>query len=71
MVQVYMILSGRDTVSRDSWFKMMQDGERVPLNILAQNARLDMRRNFFTHRVVEYCNKIPADLKKAETINYF
>jgi hypothetical protein len=77
MVQVYKILNGKDKVNKDTWFKMMQDGERVtratsdPLNIQAQYGRLDIRRNFFTHRVVEQWNKIPEDLKNARTVQSF
>ncbi len=34
------------------------------INLRAQAARLEVRKNFFPNRVVEDWNKIPASLKK-------
>jgi hypothetical protein len=39
-----------------------------PLNLRVQAARLKARKNFYSNRVVEDWNKIPATLKKAKTV---
>jgi hypothetical protein len=42
-----------------------------PLNFRAQAARLEVRKIFYSNRVVEDWHKIPAGLKKAETVKSF
>jgi len=36
-----------------------------------QPARLEVRRNFFTNRVVEDWNRIPSTLKSSKTVKSF
>ncbi len=69
---------GRYTTRQsDSWFCPVNNVERStrstadPLNLRAQAARLEVRKNFFSNRVVEDWNKIPASLKKAKTVKSF
>jgi hypothetical protein len=58
MIQVHKILSGKDRVSRDTWFKMANENERVtrvctdPLNLRIPVSRLEVRGNFFSQRVL-------------------
>ena len=76
MAQVYRIVHGHDRVDPCQWFTKVND-ERVtrraadPLNLVAGRSRLDLRRNFFSQRIVEHWNKIPADLKRARTVFLF
>jgi hypothetical protein len=37
----------------------------------AQAARLEIRRHFFSNRVVEGWNLIPSELKNARTVHFF
>jgi ribonuclease P/MRP protein subunit RPP40 len=56
MTQVYKILTKKDMVKSETWFLSVNNVERStadPLNLRIQPARLEMRRNFFTNRVVE------------------
>ncbi len=77
MAQVYKILHGKDRVDPASWFEMAASRERMtrraadPLNLAAKHCRLDMRRNFFSQRVVNRWNIIPAELKNARTVQQF
>jgi hypothetical protein len=77
MQQVHRILSGKDRVKSDTWFKMASDGERVtraaadPLNLRIPAPRLEVRKNFFSQRVPEDWNKIPPVVKNAETVKAF
>jgi hypothetical protein len=77
MVQVYKILKGKDRVDKDCWFQLASDTGRVtrasgdPLGLKPQMARLAMRENFFSQRVVNAWNKIPTKLKNAATVRAF
>jgi hypothetical protein len=62
MLQTYKILSGKEKVDPSSWFTMASDSERVtrqsadPLNIRPATPRLDIRRYFYSQRVVDSWN---------------
>lgn len=77
MVQTYKILTGKDKVRRDTWFEMASEGVRAtrmtvdPLNIRPKAARLDIRRQFYSQRVVEDWNKVPGKIKNSVTLNAF
>jgi len=77
MAQVYKILNGKDRVDWNSWFRLARDGPREtrraadPLNLQLRPARLEVRRNFFSNRVVESWNSIPAELKRAKNLKGF
>ena len=77
MAQVHKILTGKDRVQRETRFEMARTGERTtratddPLNIKFPAARLEVRRNFFSHRVAKSWNQIPAELKNAKTTKEF
>ena len=42
-----------------------------PLNIRVKHGRLDLRRYFFSIRVIEDWNKIPAEVKSLKTRENF
>jgi hypothetical protein len=77
MQQVHRILSGKDRVKSDTWFKIASGGERVtraaadPLNLWIPASRLEVRKNFFSQRVPDDWNKIPPVVKNAETAKAF
>jgi ribonuclease P/MRP protein subunit RPP40 len=70
MQQTYKILSGKEKVVPSCWFTMASDSERVtrqsadPLNIRLETPRLDIRRYFYSQRVVYSWNSVPHDIKK-------
>jgi hypothetical protein len=76
-VQVYKIVNGKDKVDSQSWFQLASQTERHtrssadPLNLRPQAARLDVRGNLFTNRVVEDWNKIPLAVRKVKTVISF
>jgi hypothetical protein len=64
MVQTYKILTGKENVKSDTWFQLVACGAARatrlaadPWNNRPQPARLEIRGNFFTNRVVEGWNK--------------
>jgi hypothetical protein len=64
-------------VDPSCWFTMASDSERVtrqsadPLNIRPGAPRLDIRRYFFSQRVVESWNNVPLDIKKSVSVTAF
>ena len=77
MLQVYKIVNGKDNVKSEKWFTMATEAQRTtraaadPLNLRGAAARSEIRRNFFSQRVVNSWNRIPADLKAAKTAEAF
>ena len=75
MCQVYKILHGKDKAALK--MEMMANNIRStrataePLNICIPRARLDIRKHFFTNRVVDSWNKIPRKIKEARTVESF
>ncbi len=77
MVQTFKIVKGVDRVQHDTWFQLANEGGRAtrsadcPLNLRQRAARLEVRRNFFSYRVVENWNKIPCAVKNVKTVSSF
>ena len=77
MLQTYKILQGVDNVEKSTWFEMAASTGRTtratadPLNLRIPAARLEIRRNFFSHRVPKSWNEIPPELKNATTAKAF
>lgn len=77
LTQVYKIVHGKDDVESSTWFKHVDQSDRVTrsasdsLNLVQPRSRLDLRRNFFSNRVVEGWNNLPPDLKRAKNTQCF
>ena len=79
MAQVYKIVTGKDNVKSKTWFTMAREGLRQtrgnaiahPLSLRQERSRLEVRRNFFSQRVVDGWNKVPAVIKDVKTVNIF
>ena len=77
MVQTYKIVTGKDMVKSETWFTSVTESGRPtrsaadPLNLRPQTSRLEIRRQFFSQRVVESWNKISASLKQAKNVKCF
>ena len=77
MLQVFKILHGKDKVAASQWFRHSYGEERLtrraadPLNLVRGISRLELRRNFFSQRVVDNWNRIPEALKRACSADAF
>ena len=78
MVQTFKIVNGIDQVEKDHWFRFRQEagghGTRAAqggLSIIGQRSRLELRRHFFSQRVVEPWNKLPLAAKQSKTVGEF
>ena len=79
MVETYKILHKVSNVDESTWFtrNTAADGGRVtrmaadPHSLRLPPARLELRRNFFTCRVVEKWNNLPIEVKCAKNVRQF
>ena len=77
MLQTFKIVRGIDKVNSKTWFQMAAHAERATrssdglLNLRQRPARLEVRRNFFSNRVVESWNQVPSDVKNARNVGMF
>jgi hypothetical protein len=77
MLQTYKILSGKEKVDPNCWFTMASDNERVtrqsadPLNIRPGTPWLDIRRYFYSQRVVDSWNSVPHAIKNSVSVTAF
>ena len=77
LVQTYKILNGIDRVSPDIWFKTVEQNNRLTRitsyskNLVAVRSRTDIRKNFFSNRVVNLWNTLPTDIKDSRTVKIF
>ena len=75
MITTYRIMTGKDKVDPGLFFDLVADGQGPRTrgvtgvyNIRAVNDRLEIRRNFFSQRVVNTWNSLPASLKGVGTV---
>jgi len=77
MAMVHKILHGKGGLDHTTWFEKAEDGVRAtrstadPYNLRVKHGRLDPRRNFFSIRVIEDWNNIPADVKRVSNSESF
>ena len=78
MLQTYKIINGIDRVDKATWFTTAAEINRRatrltadPLNIVAKPANTDIRKHFFSNRVVNTWNKLPANIKQARNVVQF
>ena len=70
LVQVYKIIRGKDKVDPSTWFELVgSEPARItrhtqdPDNIVRQAPRLDLRKYFFSNRIIERWNNLPSDIR--------
>jgi hypothetical protein len=68
-----MIYSGSDSGSGSGKkFRIRPDPDpQHCLNVRQQASRLDIRKQFYSQRVVDGWNKVPTDIKNSVTVNGF
>jgi hypothetical protein len=77
MVQTFKIVKGIDRVEHGTWFHLAANGERAtrstdcPHNLRQMAARLEVRRNFFSNRVIDSWNQLPTHVKNVKTVSSF
>ena len=76
MVQTYKIVTGVDTVNSELWFERADSrrttrNNAVRHNLVPKRSHHEYRRNFFSQRVVETWNLLPAEVREAATVSQF
>ena len=79
LIEVYKILTGKECVNSDTWFRMaasdmcgMNSRNTTGLmNIARRDARLEIRRNFFSERVRDSWNHLNDYVKSSSSLNEF
>ena len=86
MIEVFKVMRGINKVNKEEWFKMVDEEQRSTRQnatvvedggverrevIKKERFRLDVRKNFFTIRVVDMWNGLPEHVKSATNVNMF
>ena len=79
LIQAYKVLSGKDQVDASKWFSFAQPREggattrslTGKLNVVRNEGRTEIRRNFWSVRVCDQWNSLPDHVKEQETTNGF
>ena len=73
LIEVFKIMHNLEGVKREGFFQLRIDTGRRGhyLTILKQHCRLNVRKYFFTHRVVDTWNKMSEDTVNSKTENRF
>ena len=73
LIDVFKIMHNLEGVQREDFFQLRTaTGRRGhSLTILKQHCRLNVRKYFFTHRVVDTWNKLSEDTVNSKTVNSF
>ena len=87
VIEAFKVIKGMNNVDRDEWFDLRSRETSRPTranstiengaetrrsNILYEpRAKKEMRRNFYTIRVVQKWNELPESVRTAESVNAF
>jgi len=74
LIETYKIITGKENVNSSDFFKLKEDshelrGHRFKLSV--ERSRLEIRRNFFSQRVVRHWNRLPEAVVEATSVNNF
>jgi len=70
MIEVYKIMTGKDKIDKEQFFPLADNNYGLrghSLKIRKDRANLDIRKHFFSQRVVNAWNKLPQHLKTGWT----
>ena len=73
LIQVFKLIKGIDKVDYTNFFQLSDDSRTRghKFKIIKLRSRLEIRRNFFTQRIVSEWNGLPSFVVEAETVNSF
>ena len=73
MLEVFKMVRGFNKIDPKLFFKFSASSftRGHTFKLEKPRARLEIRRNFFTHRVVSQWNKLPQAVVEAKTVNEF
>jgi Reverse transcriptase (RNA-dependent DNA polymerase) len=75
LAQAHKMIRGKEKLQRIPLFNHVDGGrtrqDADELNIKQDQARLEVRKNFFTQRIVKEWNAVPREIKRAATVTGF
>ena len=74
LIETYKILTWKEKVDPSEFFKFSQVKHNLRghmFKLAVVRSRLGIRRKFFSQRVVEHWNRLPAAVVEATTVNSF
>ena len=77
MIETFKIVKGHNNVDMSTWFqKVNSNGTQTrnsshPDNLKKPQSKTDIRKNFFSDRVINSWNNLPHDLKSAPSVKSF
>jgi len=73
LIEVFKIIKGIDKVNYQNFLKLVDNsktrGHRYKIEKI--RSRLDIRKNYFSQRVVNHWNNLPDKVVSAESVNSF
>ena len=74
MIQAYKIMTGKDKIDREQFFQLADSNYGLrghSLKIRKDRPNLNIRKHFFSQRVVNTWNKLPQHVVDAPSVNSF
>ena len=74
MIEVYKLLTGKERIDSEQFFQLASTEHGLrghSLKLATTRSRLEIRRNFFSSRVVKDWNALPQSVIDAATVNSF
>jgi len=73
LIETYKIVTGKEKISCSQFFMHNYNtrGHCYKLSLTTTRCHLDLRKNFFSQRVVHYWNELPSSVVTASTVNTF
>jgi hypothetical protein len=74
VIETYKILNGKVNVNKEQFFRLSATGHNTrghSLKLEVQRPRLDKRKFFFSHRVVQQWNSLPQRVVTSVSVNSF
>lgn len=74
LIETFKIITGKEQVNRETFFQMnrsVYDTRGHCFKLATSRSRLEVRRNFFSQRVISHWNRLPAHVVEADTVNTF
>ena len=73
LIEVFKVLKGFSKVDYKHFFQLADNGKTRgnKYKLVKSRSRLDIRKHFFSQRVISEWNKLPNSVVEAETVNAF
>lgn len=73
LIEVFKMLKGFSAVNYSKWFKLSGNNRTRGhcYKLVKTRSRLDIRKNFFSQRVINVWNSLPSEVVEAESVNAF